>query len=62
MQRYMLGSAGCVRVYMCVQVPVLEQDHGTGPALPRASTPTPACSWPQLINHGAEWLPAYQVP
>lgn len=61
---YLLGSAGCMRVCVCVLacVQVLEHDHGIAPASPRAPAPAPAYSWPQLINHGAEWLPAYQVP
>lgn len=32
------------------------------PCPSKSPHPRPACSWPQLINHEAEWLPAYQVP
>lgn len=58
-------DAGCMYVRMCVQVCVracVGRGSWPHPCPSAAPTAAPACSWPQLINHGAEWLPAYQVP
>lgn len=57
---------GCrlyVRAHVCASAcACVGRGSWPHPCPSAAPTSAPACSWPQLINHEAEWLPAYQVP